>query len=160
MNGSFNVCVCVTRLTWGRCSCQRHRRARVAPVTASGRTTGHRPCVCYALYLQRCTQEAHRHAPTLTQGRVPDALRFGSALHEGQDRHCYGHTGVTHRSIRNGFIAQIHVRFAAASRLSRAVSRCLAAVSRLSLAVSRLAPSVRQLSRACLSLSHSCESVQ
>eukprot|EP00966_Prymnesium_polylepis_P180131 4170634-Prymnesium_polylepis.1 len=30
------------------------------------------------------------------------------------------------RSIRNGFIAQIHVRFAAVPRLSRAVSRCLA----------------------------------
>eukprot|EP00966_Prymnesium_polylepis_P233129 5391661-Prymnesium_polylepis.1 len=31
------------------------------------------------------------------QDRVPDALRFGSALHEGQDRHCHGHTGVTQR---------------------------------------------------------------
>ena len=32
-------------------------------------------------------------------------------------------------SIRNQFVAQIHVRFAAVSRLSHAVSRCLAVVN-------------------------------
>eukprot|EP00966_Prymnesium_polylepis_P116610 2695254-Prymnesium_polylepis.1 len=31
-------------------------------------------CVCYTLYLQRCTQEAHTQACSHAQGRVPDAL--------------------------------------------------------------------------------------
>ena len=34
--------------------------------------------------------------------------------------------GAHHRSKRNGFVARFHIRFAAVSRLSRAVSRCLA----------------------------------
>ena len=54
-----------------------------------------RVCVCYALYLQRYARGAQ--ACSHAQGRVPDALRFGSALQEGQDRHCHGHTGMTHR---------------------------------------------------------------
>eukprot|EP00966_Prymnesium_polylepis_P260716 6022168-Prymnesium_polylepis.1 len=56
------------------------------------------------------------------------------------------------RSIRNQFDAQIHVRFAAVSRLSRAVSRCGSRCLALSRAVSRLAPqreaAVSRMSRA------------